>query len=220
MMVIMTLERKEKEKVQRRTAIIDAAQVLFFSKPHEEITIEAIAEKAQLAKGTVYLYFKNKEEVYNAVALRGARILSALFQEKTKKEKNGIEKTFATGEAYYEFYKGYPQYFRMLMDAENRLAVCQEHVNMQELGKLANENFLIVQNSVEEGIRDGSIKPDLDPLLTAVFLIQSTRSMIQLPPGFDMFLREAGVDKDATLKFTLQALRKFLQNTKDKKTVA
>ena len=69
---MLTLKRREKEKEQRRKLILDAAQTLFFSKHYDEITIEEIAEKAQLAKGTLYLYFKSKEALYSAVALRGA----------------------------------------------------------------------------------------------------------------------------------------------------
>jgi hypothetical protein len=67
------------------------------------------------------------------------------------------------------------------------------------------------------GIKDGSIKPDLDPMQTSIFLIQSTKAMILLPPSFEMFLRQAGADKDATIKSTLQALRRSLENAQTKK---
>jgi AcrR family transcriptional regulator len=213
----MTLERKEKEKEQRRESIIDAAQALFFAKPYDQITIEAIAEKAQLAKGTVYLYFNSKEEIYSAVALRAARILNRMFKEKIKSKKNGMEKAFATGEAYYEFYKHYPQYFRLLVDAENTLAQCRDNPSIQELGKLANGNFEAVLDTVIEGKKDGSIRRDVNPKLASIFLILSTRAMIQQPAGFEMFLKQAGADKDAALKFTLEALRRSLENTKNQK---
>ena len=212
----MTLERKEKEKEQRRNTIIDAAQALFFDKPYDEITIEAIAERAQLAKGTVYLYFKSKEEVYSAVALRGARILNQMFKKKMKGKKNGLEKAFATGEAYYQFSKEQPQYFKMFTEAEN-LALCSDYKTSQALFNVSQENLEIVLNAVIDGEKDGSIKPDLDPKLTAIFLIQSTKSMIQLTPGFEMFLKQAGADKDATLRFTLQALRLSLQKPQNGK---
>ena len=219
-MVKLTLERKEKEKEQRRNAIVDAAQELFFAKPYDEITIEAIAEKAQLAKGTVYLYFESKEDLHIAVALRGTKILNEMLKEKKGAGKNGLEKAFATGEAYYEFYKRYPQFFRLLIEAESKLALSPDTLNIKELADFASGNFREVLDAVVEGIKDGSVKPTLDPMLTAVFLIQSTRSMIRLPPGFEMFLKQAGADKDATLKFTLEALRQSLQNTSDKKSEA
>jgi len=212
-----TLQRKEKEKEQRRNAIVDAAQSLFFSKPYGEITIEAIAEKAQLAKGTLYLYFSNKEELYSAVALRGGRILNQMFKEKVKGKKNGLEKAFATGEAYYEFYKQHTQYFRMGLEAENLLVLDSDNATAKELMKVSNENLEMVLNAVVEGEKDGSIIPTLNPILTSIFLIQSTRAMIQLPPGFEMFLEQAGADKDVTLRFTLNALRLSLQNTRKEK---
>ena len=211
-----TLERKEKEKEQRREAIKDAAQALFFTKPYDEITIDSIAEKSQLAKGTLYLYFKSKEELYSSIALRGEHILNKMFKEKMKGKKSGLEKAFATGEAYYEFYKRHTQYFRMCLDAESLPLYC-DNVNAKALLKVGYENLELVQGAVDEGIKDGSIKPDLDSKLTAIFLIQSTRSMIQLPPGFEMFLTQAGADKDATLKFTLRALYQSLENTQSGK---
>jgi len=212
----MTMARKEKEKVQRRNAILDAAQVLFFAKSYDEITIEAVAEKAQLAKGTVYLYFKNKEEVYSAVALRGARILNKLMKQKIGGRKNGLEKAFATGEAYFQFFKEYPHYFKVFSEAGD-LDLCNDNKTSQELFDASYENLEIVLNAIIEGKKDGSVKPDLDPRVTAIFLIQSTKSMIELTPGFEMYLKQAGADKDSAVRFTLQALRQALQNNQDRK---
>jgi len=212
-----TLKRREKEKEQRRKLILDAAQTLFFSKHYDEITIEEIAEKAQLAKGTLYLYFKSKEALYSAVALRGEHIMNAMFIEAADKRKSGLEKTHAIGEAYYEFYKRHPHYFRMLMEAENLLVATTDDVNAAELMNASRESLKILADAVVLGIKDGSIKPDLDPIQTSIFLIQSTRSMIMLPPGFESVLKKANAEKDSTFKFTLQALRHLLENTETKK---
>ncbi len=58
------LERKEKEKQQRRDDILGAAKEVFFSKGLMSATMDEIAEKAELSKGTLYLYFASKEELY------------------------------------------------------------------------------------------------------------------------------------------------------------
>ncbi|MGD0643429.1 MAG: TetR/AcrR family transcriptional regulator [Candidatus Bathyarchaeia archaeon] len=212
-----TRKRKEKEKEQRRELILDAAQRLFFSKQYDEITIEEIAKKAQLAKGTLYLYFKSKEALYSAVALRGARVMNAMFKNAASQKQIGLEKAYAIGKAYYEFYKRHPQYFRVLVEAETLPVATSDDINVMELIKLSCENLEIVLNAVVKGIKDGSIKPDLDPMQTSIFLVQSTRAMILLPPGFEMFLRQANADKDATVKFALQALLCSLENTQTKK---
>jgi len=212
-----TAERREKEKEQRRKLILDAAQTLFFSKHYDEITIEEIAEKAQLAKGTLYLYFKSKEALYSAVALRGAHIMNTMFKDAADKRQSGLEKTSAIGEAYYEFYKRRPKYFRMLLETENLPVATTDDVNAAELMKASRESLKILLDAVVLGIKDGSIKPDLDPLQTSIFLIQSTRAMILLPPGFETILKRANAEKDATFKFTLQALGHLLENTRTKR---
>ena len=217
---MLTQKRREKEKEQRCSLILDAAQALFFSENYAKITVEEIAEKAQLAKGTLYTYFKSKEALYSAVALRGVRIMNEMFRDTASRHKSGMEKAFAIGEAYYEFYKRYPHYFHMLVEAENLPCARSDDINAAELVKASCESLEIVLNAVVTGISDGSIKPDLDPKQASIFLIQSTSAMIMLPPYFELFLRQSGADKDATIKFTLQALRRSLENTKKRELEA
>ncbi len=112
--------------------------------------------------------------------------MNAMFKDAADKRKSGLEKSYAIGEAYYEFYKRHPHYFRMLMEAENLLVATSDDVNAAELMKASRESLKILSDAVVLGIKDGSIKPDLDPIQTSIFLIQSTRSMILLPPGFEI----------------------------------
>lgn len=55
---------REKSKLRRRRAILDAANVLFARRPYHDVLLEEVAAAAEVAKGTVYLYFKNKEHLY------------------------------------------------------------------------------------------------------------------------------------------------------------
>ena len=54
-------------KEQRRQAVLDSAWELFERTAYAEITMAQVAAAAGLAKGTVYLYFKTKEELFLAV---------------------------------------------------------------------------------------------------------------------------------------------------------
>ncbi len=51
--------------------IIDAAIQLFAERPYHEVRMDDIAERAQVAKGTLYLHFKDKEALYCALMLEG-----------------------------------------------------------------------------------------------------------------------------------------------------
>lgn len=63
-------ERKEREKERRRQQIMVAAKRVFSEKGFNKATMEDIAQEAELSPGTLYLYFKNKEELYASLSLR------------------------------------------------------------------------------------------------------------------------------------------------------
>jgi AcrR family transcriptional regulator len=59
--------RQADQKLERRQAILDAAWRAFHTTPYGELTVAAIARETELAKGTVFLYFRTKEEIFLAV---------------------------------------------------------------------------------------------------------------------------------------------------------
>jgi AcrR family transcriptional regulator len=59
--------RREREQLIRRETIIEAARKLFQDKGYELTTVEEIAAMAELGKGTIYSYFKSKDEIYIAI---------------------------------------------------------------------------------------------------------------------------------------------------------
>jgi AcrR family transcriptional regulator len=63
-------ERKERERERRRQQIMIAAKRVFSVKGFGKATMEDIAKEAELSPGTLYLYFKNKDELYASLSLR------------------------------------------------------------------------------------------------------------------------------------------------------
>src|SRR5699024_11249911 len=74
-----TEDPTERVKEQHSNQIIDAAEDVIFSKGLAQATMTDIAAQAELSKGTLYLYFKNKTELYIAIARRGSKILNKRF---------------------------------------------------------------------------------------------------------------------------------------------
>jgi AcrR family transcriptional regulator len=58
---------RDEDKRQRRLVILDITWRLFQDTPYQVITMSEVAERAGLAKGTLYLYFKTKEELFLAI---------------------------------------------------------------------------------------------------------------------------------------------------------
>lgn len=59
--------RTDRQKQQRHALLLDAAWTIFQSNTYDTLTIANVAAQAGLAKGTVYLYFATKEELFLAV---------------------------------------------------------------------------------------------------------------------------------------------------------
>jgi AcrR family transcriptional regulator len=70
MMEKPTIKRKEREKEARREAILDAAVRLFSRQGNYDPTLDEIAAEAELSKGTIYNYFKDKHYLFAALLLR------------------------------------------------------------------------------------------------------------------------------------------------------
>lgn len=68
-----TSKRKEREREARREAILDAAARVFSRKNFFEATLDEIATEAELAKGTLYNYYKDKPDIFASLMLRGQR---------------------------------------------------------------------------------------------------------------------------------------------------
>lgn len=74
-------ERKQREKEKRKIEIINAARKVFSSKGFNSSTMEEIATEAELSPGTLYLYFKNKEELHTSLSIEILKYLADEIQK-------------------------------------------------------------------------------------------------------------------------------------------
>jgi len=74
-------ERKQREKENRRKEIIKAARKVFSNKRFNAATMEEIALQAELSPGTLYLYFKNKEELHTILSIEILKYMADEIQK-------------------------------------------------------------------------------------------------------------------------------------------
>jgi len=99
-------ERKQRERERRRQQIIVAAKRVFSEKGFSKATMEDIAREAELSPGTLYLYFKNKDDLYASLSLRILQYLNIRLEEvKKKKGADPQKKLDAIKEALYDVYQ-------------------------------------------------------------------------------------------------------------------
>ena len=106
-------ERREREKQARQDAILEAAREVFFARGLDQTTIDDVAEQAEVSKGTIYLYFQSKEELYISVLMDGLDILAGQLHALRAEfaEQQADELICEIRDIYYAFYKKYPEYF-------------------------------------------------------------------------------------------------------------
>ncbi len=99
-------ERKEREKERRRQQIMVAAKRVFSEKGFNKATMEDIAQEAELSPGTLYLYFKNKEELYASLSLRILQYLLIRVEHVIdEKDAGPDQKLKSLMEAMYDVYE-------------------------------------------------------------------------------------------------------------------
>ena len=99
-------ERKQRERERRRQQIIVAAKRVFSEKGFSKTTMEDIAREAELSPGTLYLYFKNKDELYASLSLRILQYMNIRLEDVTKEtDSNPKQKIDSIKEALYDVYQ-------------------------------------------------------------------------------------------------------------------
>lgn len=174
--------RREQEKQERRESIVDAAEQVFFDKGYERSTMDDIARAAALSRGLLYVYFRDKAAILDAVMLRAAEDLRQHFRDVAASHRNGSAKIQAMGEAYYRFSIEQPDYFDLLTRAAGDWPTIQDEPTDNTLDVCSGEIMGLMAESIEAGIADGSMDPEMirSPLETALYLRGALHGIIML----------------------------------------
>lgn len=86
------LPRRERERLRRRREILAAALELFSEKGYHNVSMHEIAEKAEFAIGTLYKFFKNKEDLYKSLIVEQADRFHEVLTKAIENADDEIEK--------------------------------------------------------------------------------------------------------------------------------
>jgi AcrR family transcriptional regulator len=150
-------ERKERERERRRQQIMVAAKRVFTIKGFSKATMEDIAKEAELSPGTLYLYFKNKDELYASLSLR---ILQYLLMrlEHVNNEKNlvSLKKIEALKEAMFDVYEFDPLILINMFHLQSSETLKSLSPQLlSEIKQLSRSSLGAMAKIFEAGIKDG-----------------------------------------------------------------
>src|SRR5262249_21166542 len=110
-----TKTRKDRERVARREEILAAAARIFAQKGFEATTLEEIAEKAEFGKGTLYLYFENKEHLFFSILDDGVQAFHEFVEQKLKEIADPTQKLQCYIQASFEFVQGHEDFLKLYL---------------------------------------------------------------------------------------------------------
>jgi len=114
---VSTTQRRAREKENRRRAILAAARAVFFEDGFQFATVDDVAARAEVSKGTVYLYFESKETILAHLLLEGLDKLVGVLEEAYAAEREiaPSERLRRLAMGYLKFFQSNHHYHRLIM---------------------------------------------------------------------------------------------------------
>ncbi len=182
-------ERKERERQKRMNDIIDAAERIFFSRGFEHSTMDEVAEEAELSKGTLYLYFKSRDDLRFAVFMRGLDILMNAMNGNLSGDRDGYGNLLSLAGTFIRFSREHPDYFNLFVHYES-IRMKDLNIDQGRIQTYLKEQspLALVSREVVRGIADGSLRQDLSPeVFSATLWSQMLGVLIVLNSKADLY---------------------------------
>ena len=137
-----------------RKRILAAAVHVFARRPFHEVRVEDVASEAGVAKGTVYRYFRNKEQLFLASLLQGIDGLQEELQRVAASEPDPVRRLGALVTSLLEFFWGRDLFFLLLHRSEE----AGDAANVRAWRARRQSFAQLIARALKEGIAAGKIR--------------------------------------------------------------
>jgi AcrR family transcriptional regulator len=150
-------ERREREREETRTSILDAARELFAREGVEAVTMRRIAEKIEYSPTAIYFHFKDKESLLTELCDYDFRQFAQRFAEAAQIA-DPIERLRAAGHAYVDFGLNHQSHYRVMFMTPKPAG---HTPNTEGKGNPEEDSYAFVRITVEQALAEGRLKPEL-----------------------------------------------------------
>lgn len=150
------LERRKREKESRRRSILRAAEKIFHDKGFPNTTVEEIAAASELSVGTLYLYFKSKEEIYVSLLFESIEYFTGRISRIERMKISPEQKVKRLWEDFYTFYRKNPGLFKIVSFLNNEgLPSALSPETVERINRVSGRNFAALSRILREGLDEG-----------------------------------------------------------------
>ncbi len=179
-------------------AIIRAAEKLFTEKGYHGTRMTEVARLADVSIGSIYVHYESKEGLYGALVARAleieARYVDAVLDDPDSPD---LEKVISLGEAYLQFFREHPAYFRMLMvPFEDIPQEALENPTTKQVSERGARQVARLAEAIANCIEQGVMRPSINPEQAAHFWWAAWNGIISLTMRSDQLaLTDAEMEK-------------------------
>jgi AcrR family transcriptional regulator len=173
--------REAKQEMLRQfmeTTIAQAAKAVFAERGYQGATLEEIAQRAGMSKATIYIYYKNKDDLFLQVVEELVNMAMAITAEEATTSRPPIEKLYAMVRNKMEFYERERDFFRIYLNERHGLEIAPKDPHKQALREMYLQGVQTLAKVIQEGVDVGVLRP-MDSRRLAFFL-QEMMSTIQI----------------------------------------
>ncbi|MEQ8523957.1 TetR/AcrR family transcriptional regulator [Gracilimonas sp.] len=177
-----TSERKEREKEQKKMLILESAEELILEKGLDHLNMDEVAERAEVSKGSLYHYFKNKTDLVLGICNKATVMLSKQISDVLTKDMPGIEMVYTIGATFLNFVRSHPEFFRSMRFFDNLKDTDQlaESGYIEMCQSNMDTSFTSMVRAIQIGMQDGSINNTYDAKELAILLWSTSHGMVNL----------------------------------------
>lgn len=205
--------RKKEPKFVHRENIASAAGILFMEKGIKATSMDDIAKAAGYSKATLYVYFKNKEEIVGVLVLESMKKLDACLSAALERQETTRDKYDFICQGLVQYQKEFPFYFKTALDKinidlENETCLPEE----KETYRIGEEINQKMKQLLHTGIKRGEIRPDIEIMPTIFTFWGMLSGFIQTVTNKENYIvKEMGLSKQQFLEYGFQTLYRSIE---------
>ncbi len=152
---------REQKKAQSRQRILDAARDVFFRDGFMSANLDEVADRAGVAKGTLYRYFESKADLYVAIlAQNGDAFTDRLRSEANAGEATVIDDLRRMSRFYLDYWLRHPEYFQIFWAVDNQAVIGELPTPvMNEVSRLWEASLSVLDQLLQRAVEAGEIRP-------------------------------------------------------------
>jgi len=155
-------ERRDRERDDLRTRILDAARELILEQGVEAVSMRKIAERIEYSPTAIYQHFADKEALLHAMCDRDFASLNERLRERTADVTDPVEGIVLAGAGYVRFALEYPCHFRvMFMTPEVQPKEMTEEERKKQ-GDPEQDGYAGFKQLIAVAMEAGRFRPELD----------------------------------------------------------